>query len=262
MKSVLIFRFWYDVNSGCFEDVKDHIYHSNEIDHCPICSPKAESITNQYPEWNGTSSIRYKGEEYHVNDFVYIADKSLAGKPYHIGQISSFINEKDVFGRLGSIKVNVRMMKRYSSKKEYSSTPGTVPVPPRKFSRLIYLTNCHKKFPSRMLEGKCTVKHRSEIQDLESYKEQKDCFFYLQGYVDTEVALPMSSKALKHCSICIERKEQQEKRKAQAILQTKKLVALDIFSGCGGLSSGLKQSGIVDTKYAIEFNPSAALTYK
>ncbi|KAJ3081819.1 hypothetical protein HK102_002107 [Quaeritorhiza haematococci] len=43
---------------------------------------------------------------------------------------------------------------------------------------------------------------------------------------------------------------------------TKKLVAMDIFSGCGGLSVGMEATGVVETRHAIEFTPSAAKTFK
>ncbi|KAJ1981436.1 hypothetical protein H4R33_005251 [Dimargaris cristalligena] len=46
------------------------------------------------------------------------------------------------------------------------------------------------------------------------------------------------------------------------IKKAKPLIALDIFSGCGGLTAGMEASGIVETKYAIEFMPSAALTFE
>ncbi|OAD76274.1 hypothetical protein PHYBLDRAFT_132318 [Phycomyces blakesleeanus NRRL 1555(-)] len=41
-----------------------------------------------------------------------------------------------------------------------------------------------------------------------------------------------------------------------------KLVGLDIFSGCGGLTCGMDMTGVVDTKYAIEFSQSASLSFE
>ncbi|CAB5396346.1 unnamed protein product [Rhizophagus irregularis] len=37
---------------------------------------------------------------------------------------------------------------------------------------------------------------------------------------------------------------------------------MDIFSGCGGLTVGMDRTGIVETKWAIEFASSAALTFE
>ena len=42
----------------------------------------------------------------------------------------------------------------------------------------------------------------------------------------------------------------------------KKLACLDVFSGCGGLSLGLEQAGVVECKWAIEMNPEAAKAFQ
>ncbi len=42
----------------------------------------------------------------------------------------------------------------------------------------------------------------------------------------------------------------------------KPLRCLDVFAGCGGLSLGLHQSGAIESKWAIEFEPRAAEAYK
>lgn len=41
-----------------------------------------------------------------------------------------------------------------------------------------------------------------------------------------------------------------------------KLKTLDIFAGCGGLSEGLHQSGVVQTQWAIEYDDSAAEAFR
>ncbi|KAJ1983305.1 hypothetical protein H4R34_001360 [Dimargaris verticillata] len=48
----------------------------------------------------------------------------------------------------------------------------------------------------------------------------------------------------------------------KTVQMARPLVAMDIFSGCGGLTVGMEASGIVETKYAVEFMPSAALTFE
>lgn len=42
----------------------------------------------------------------------------------------------------------------------------------------------------------------------------------------------------------------------------KPLKCLDVFAGCGGLSLGLHQSGVADSKWAIEVYEPAAKAYK
>ena len=36
---------------------------------------------------------------------------------------------------------------------------------------------------------------------------------------------------------------------------------MDIFSGCGGLSEGMHQAGAAETKWAVEYDPSAARAF-
>lgn len=37
---------------------------------------------------------------------------------------------------------------------------------------------------------------------------------------------------------------------------------MDVFAGCGGLSEGLHQAGVCDTKWAIEFDLTAAQAFR
>ncbi|KAG0303676.1 hypothetical protein BGZ98_006409 [Dissophora globulifera] len=72
------------------------------------------------------------------------------------------------------------------------------------------------------------------------------------------------------CLICAKQRQEEEVAKQEFIThiqgdgdgRNKKLRALDIFSGCGGLSAGLRESGVVETRYAIEFMTSAAKTFR
>lgn len=41
-----------------------------------------------------------------------------------------------------------------------------------------------------------------------------------------------------------------------------KLVALDLFSGCGGLALGLHASGLTESRWAVENNAKAAKAYR
>ncbi|CAD1477928.1 unnamed protein product [Heterotrigona itama] len=43
---------------------------------------------------------------------------------------------------------------------------------------------------------------------------------------------------------------------------TRKLKTLDVFAGCGGLSDGLQQAGIIDNRWAIEKDEPAACAYR
>ncbi|KAJ2892513.1 hypothetical protein IWW38_003196, partial [Coemansia aciculifera] len=99
------------------------------------------------------------------------------------------------------------------------------------------------------------------------------------GNVDDKQAVIPSS-----CEIC-KRERQQRSRLLQQFLKSPRpdvvgsaststdeqpvsfargqhpLRALDLFSGCGGLTQGMDQSGIVKTKWSVEFMPSAGYTF-
>ena len=48
----------------------------------------------------------------------------------------------------------------------------------------------------------------------------------------------------------------------KAILLVPLFNSLIFFPGAGGLGTGFDESGFVDTRWAVEFSPSAALTYQ
>ena len=49
-------------------------------------------------------------------------------------------------------------------------------------TRLVFASMHSDTSPLLSLRGKCTVQHRSCINDLEAYRKQKDCFYYNQMY--------------------------------------------------------------------------------
>ncbi|KAF9107387.1 hypothetical protein BGX27_008769 [Mortierella sp. AM989] len=64
------------------------------------------------------------------------------------------------------------------------------------------------------------------------------------------------------CRICEDEFQEQSEKRSEFLADVKKLRALDIFSGCGGLSLGLKESNVIETRYSIESMTSAAKTYR
>ncbi|KAJ9073953.1 hypothetical protein DSO57_1011171 [Entomophthora muscae] len=119
------------------------------------------------------------------------------------------------------------------------------------------------------LEGVCYVKHRDTIEDLDQYRRQLDCFYITSTELEDNHVDEHSKKVvplLKEEHMICEPREKEHleemKRSEYTLANHKPLNALDIFSGCGGLSLGMKRSGLVQTKYSVEFNCGAAITYK
>lgn len=49
-------------------------------------------------------------------------------------------------------------------------------------TRLVFATMHSDMCPLTSLRGKCTIKHRSEIEDLEAYRKERDSFFFVQVF--------------------------------------------------------------------------------
>src|ERR1700712_5752633 len=49
-------------------------------------------------------------------------------------------------------------------------------------TRLAYGTMHSDMCPLTSLRGKCTIKHRSEIEDLDAYRKERDSFYFVQVY--------------------------------------------------------------------------------
>ncbi|KAG0198380.1 hypothetical protein BGX33_012367, partial [Mortierella sp. NVP41] len=64
------------------------------------------------------------------------------------------------------------------------------------------------------------------------------------------------------CQVYETRWEQDEDRMKEFLKDKAKLRAMDLFAGCGGLSLGLERSGVVDTRYAVKQDKSAASTFQ
>jgi hypothetical protein len=48
--------------------------------------------------------------------------------------------------------------------------------------RLVFSTMHSDMCPITSLRGKCTIKHRSEIEDLDAYRRERDCFYFVQCF--------------------------------------------------------------------------------
>jgi hypothetical protein len=236
--------------------------------------------------------------EYHTYDFVYLVNcHDVKGimeplddadiNPYNIGQIVDIRPG----ARKSTVKVVVRLLERYDNYLEQNppinGRGNRIQKPVFKDCRRLVLTDTLQTFSSSALEGTCRVKFTTDnsySKALADYKSQPNMYYYkdylppsskstgllsaLKGKVTKDDIVRIQDdmeirpKPVIQCMICADRREEQEKRQSDFLITGTKLRALDIFAGCGGLSTGLKSSGVVETKYAIEFFTSAAQTFK
>ncbi|KUL86168.1 hypothetical protein ZTR_08443 [Talaromyces verruculosus] len=105
------------------------------------------------------------GTTLEVNDHVYLICEP-PGEPYYLGRIMEFLPAKgDPTGPVEMVRVNW-----YYRPKDIQRR---VPDP-----RLVFASMHSDPCPLSSLRGKCTIKHVSEIENLDEYRKLRDCFWY------------------------------------------------------------------------------------
>ncbi|KAF2217497.1 hypothetical protein CERZMDRAFT_63663 [Cercospora zeae-maydis SCOH1-5] len=110
------------------------------------------------------------GTKLSVNDHVYLVCEP-PGDPYYLCRIMEFlhVDSDNKNSPVDSLRVNwyyrPRDVQRFSSD-----------------TRLVYGTMHSDMCPLTSLRGKCTIKHRSEIEDLDAYRKERDCFYFVQVF--------------------------------------------------------------------------------
>ncbi|KAF2278100.1 uncharacterized protein EI97DRAFT_492672 [Westerdykella ornata] len=109
------------------------------------------------------------GQTVSVNDQVYLVCEP-PGEPYYLCRIMEFIHANgDPKSRVESLRVNwyyrPRDVQRYNND-----------------SRLVYATMHSDVCPITSLRGRCRILHRSEIEDLDQYRKQRDSFWFNQCF--------------------------------------------------------------------------------
>lgn len=93
------------------------------------------------------------------------------GEPYYLCRVMEFLHtdSDDPNSPVDSLRVNwyyrPRDVQRFNSD-----------------SRLVYATMHSDMCPLTSLRGLCTIKHRSEIDDLEAYRRERDTFYFVQVF--------------------------------------------------------------------------------
>ncbi|SMY24628.1 unnamed protein product [Zymoseptoria tritici ST99CH_1A5] len=110
------------------------------------------------------------GQKLSVNDHVYLVCEP-PGDPYYLCRIMEFlhVDTDNPNSPVDAIRVNwyyrPRDVQRFSSD-----------------TRLVFGTMHSDICPLTSLRGKCTIKHRSEIEDIEAYRKEPDSFFFVQVF--------------------------------------------------------------------------------
>ncbi|ROV99900.1 hypothetical protein VMCG_06241 [Cytospora schulzeri] len=104
-----------------------------------------------------------------VNDHVYLICEP-PGEPYYIGRIMEFLHSKnDASNPVDSIRVNWFYRPKDMGRKSQDT-------------RMLFATMHSDISPLNTLRGKCTVRHKAEISNVDEYRKSPDCFWWDKMY--------------------------------------------------------------------------------
>lgn len=185
----------------------------------------------------------------YVNEYIYIQPPANAapGTTFGIGYIKKITRSS----------VSVEHLARVDDLEKDDSK--------YKDPRHLYLTGVESEIPLNRVIRKCFVffsggDQKAKAKVLRYGAFLKDVYFYeKRKEKGSGKLLPMETMLPLHKQTFIDWEARTEIERYGAV-NNKKLRGLDIFAGCGGLTVGLDMSNAVETKWAIEFAPSAANT--
>ncbi|KAI9318737.1 S-adenosyl-L-methionine-dependent methyltransferase [Dichotomocladium elegans] len=237
-KNWWFYRLWYDTEHASFEDADLHEGHVGE---CYSCIAQEKEKTRNTVEWIA-GGFRLKGHEYHINDFVYLLT-GAANEPYVIGQIRTLDKAAN------TATVRIFMRSDATSSLDHYKMIEEGHKQKYKDSRKLHYTDDYETVKLTDMEGTCWIERECVISDMAAYKTDPNHFY-------------LGSTKLIQCEQCKLAREEKQKNETEFLQSFSKLRALDIFGGCGGLTCGMDMTGVVQTRYAIEFNPDAAVSFE
>ncbi|KAL6300510.1 S-adenosyl-L-methionine-dependent methyltransferase [Sparassis latifolia] len=229
--------------------------------HKPCIACGIRCLHEDRAAWKKLTSEGISGHDvdYHVHDFVYLRSPSWQAELYDIAQIVGFD-----FGKHEKVsKVQVRSYGRYDTVARRQQNDDTEP-PLQNDERRLFQTNVIADVDPSDIDGKAYVLASSQ-NNLEEWLSQDDTFFVDRFAETVDVNclddLHEVPGCLHQCKICLKQRRSEVKEQNRLLERWGPLRGLELFAGAGGLSTGLELSGFVETKWAVEFSPSAALTY-
>ncbi|KAJ7505210.1 S-adenosyl-L-methionine-dependent methyltransferase, partial [Mycena galericulata] len=224
---------------------------------CVNCGLTAEDETHSQlrplgPELTPNGFTQF-GYNYHSGDFIYVKPKDSSASPFLIAQI---INIEGLHsGDLNKLSCDVRYWKRYPDDRMHF-----------KDERRLYRTRYTNTVQAKDIDGVCLVKliDQGDVKGVKNWIREEREFdrFYANECETPRGFRVMEEEEFKVCHFCIEKYEQDMLEVEQYHLHNDRCATLDVFSGSGGLSEGMSQTGFFETKWAIEQSLSAAQTFQ
>uniref|UniRef100_A0A5B6YSJ6 DNA (cytosine-5)-methyltransferase n=1 Tax=Davidia involucrata TaxID=16924 RepID=A0A5B6YSJ6_DAVIN len=254
---------------------------------CHSCKLKKDQSSREFFKVNALlTSFVYKATEYSIHDFVYVSPHHLAVermengtfkggrnvglKAYVVCQLLEIVAPKaPKQADINSTKVKVRRFFRpedISAEKAYCSN----------IAEVYYSEETH--FLSvETIEGTCEVRKKHDLPSYDVPAIFEHIFFCEYLYdpsngslkqLPSDIRLRYSTGKVDDDATSRKKKGKSKEGENDSVEKPKeaskenRLATLDIFSGCGGLSEGLQQSGASITKWAIEYEEAAGDAFK
>ncbi|KAF5373890.1 hypothetical protein D9758_000794 [Tetrapyrgos nigripes] len=210
---------------------------------CHACGLKEKWEISRTPTRSG-DSFTYQGIIYHPFDFVYV--KPASGTLLNIAQIIKFEPQRN------KKPVEIQYLARYDDFK----TEGSVLQ-----ERRLVLGGGDANIDFPDIDGKCFVKHLEDEDEINEWIKSHDHYF-LRNELQLGSISRLDPASFQSCENCLSEREEEITQRQTELDKHGPLRGLELFSGAGGLGTGLDMSQFVDTRWAVEINGPAAKSYQ
>ncbi|KAJ7343110.1 S-adenosyl-L-methionine-dependent methyltransferase [Mycena albidolilacea] len=237
------YRYLYDDEEHSFLDPPSEVGNEYPLK-CPSCKRQADmKLYNSLQIVD--DGLALHGRVYHVDDYVYVKSSSVKkGLVLFIARIikincstTDIALASDVTLRPGQLRL-----------RHYERDPED----PRKICWTRH-TNC---VDAEDLDGLCFV----QPFDLDQHADEDETVAWVDSHPDHFYT--GAEDDFKRCEDCFEQHVEELKQAEGLALRFDKIPVLEVFSGAGGLSQGLEQSGFFKTSWAVERSVPAAKTFE
>ncbi|KAG6814585.1 hypothetical protein H0H92_000114 [Tricholoma furcatifolium] len=204
------------------------------------------------------------GTEYHAGDFIYIVPRGSSSGLLDIAQIEEIKLARSTSSK--KLKVSVRSLKRPEVDAQVEASDDF-----HDERRLIYTADIWDLENPERIDGMCFVRliHGTSTDEIDKWVSHDDHFYFNQEEdfdgalrdIDIDESDADDDGSFELCRKCLTERERKHDEEQEFLVRNGPIRCLELFSGAGGLGTGLDLSGFVETKYAVEFSPSAAATY-
>ncbi|KAK7034044.1 hypothetical protein VNI00_012475 [Paramarasmius palmivorus] len=213
---------------------------------CLACAMRKQKEAQEEVCTAAHSGVTQFGVDYHPGDCVYVRRKN--SYLLDIAQIEYFPEAGD-----GEVVVDIRYLGRRDEFKEEDDCAE---------ERRLYLKPDIERIDFAKIDGKCYARHLVNQATIADWIKNDDHWYLNEKENEDGDLVHLKSKHFKVCDHCLSERESELREFKDNLKGNGRLRGLELFSGAGGLGTGMNLSGFVDTRWAAEFSPAAASSYR